>query len=288
MELGTFGVWSLAFSHGDRGEAKDAAAELEELGYGTLWLGGDPGGNPSGNLVRADDLLRATRRVVIATACVSIWAQPADRLAAAYHALPSARRERLLVGLGVSHADFVDGYRRPRTALTAYLDGLDTAAPPLPAGARVIGAHGPRMSRLAATRSLGVHPYLVDPAHTAQLRSAVGPGPVLAVEQTVVPHTDPGTARARARAMLAPYLALANYRGAWLRTGFTEDDLAGGGSDRLIDALFLYGSPDELADQLTKQRQAGADHIALQVATTDRRFFARSTWRALAAALPRA
>ncbi|MFJ6573885.1 TIGR03620 family F420-dependent LLM class oxidoreductase [Streptomyces sp. NPDC091292] len=286
MELGPVGIWSLAFTQGDRGEARDAAAEAEELGYGALWLGGSPGGNPSGDLVGAAELLGATRRITVATACVSIWAQPADRLAATYHALPPHQRARLLVGLGVSHADFVDRYHRPYTALSSYLDALDAAVPPLPAAARVIGAHGPRMTRLAADRCLGVHPYLVDAAHIARARSELGKGPLLAVEQTVVPHTDPETARDRARAMLASYLDLPNYRGAWLRAGFTEDDLAGGGSDELVDALFLHGSWEEIASRLAKLRTAGADHIAVQIVSADPRHFARAAWRDLAAALP--
>ncbi|MEU6876111.1 TIGR03620 family F420-dependent LLM class oxidoreductase [Streptomyces sp. NPDC046751] len=285
MELGAFGIWSLAFTHGDRREAQKAAGELEELGYGTLWLGGSPGGNPSGDLVRAAELLGATSRVVVATGCVSIWEQPADRLAAAYHALPDQQRARLLVGLGVSHADFVDRYHRPRTALDRYLDALDTASPPLPPSARIIGAHGPRMSRLGANRSVGVHPYLVNEVHTARARSELGSRPLLAVEQTVILHTDPDAARAQGRAMLVPYLKLANYRSAWLRVGFTDEDMAGGGSDRLIDALFLHGTPEEVVHQLTQQQQAGADHLALQVATTDRRLFTHGAWRDLAAAL---
>ncbi|MFF2409302.1 TIGR03620 family F420-dependent LLM class oxidoreductase [Streptomyces sp. NPDC058092] len=285
MELGPFGIWSLAFTHGDRREAQDAAAELEELGYGTLWLGGSPGGNPSGDLVAAAELLAATRRVAVATGCVSIWEQPADRLAAAYHALPEHQRARLLVGLGVSHADFVDRYHRPYAALSSYLDELDAAAPPLPSCARIIGAHGPQMTRLGAARSVGVHPYLVDVAHTARARSDLGSRPLLAVEQTVILHTDPDSARSQARAVLVPYLELANYRGAWLRVGFTDEDLADGGSDQLIDALFIHGSPDKVAARLTEQQKAGADHLALQIATTDHRLFPRTAWRDLAAAL---
>ena len=285
MELGTFGIWSLAFTHGDRGEAADAAAEAEELGYGALWLGGEPGGNPRGDLLRAAGVLNATRHVTVATACVSIWAQPAGRLACAYHVLPAGDRERLVVGLGVSHGEIVDTYRRPYTAMADYLDGLDSTAMALPATARLVGAHGPRMTRLAARRSLGVHPYLVDTGHVARTRELLGPGPLLAVEQTVIPHDDPATARARARDALAPYMPLANYRSAWLRSGFTEEDLAGGGSDRLVDALFLWGKPEDIAAGLAERRKAGADHIAVQIATDSRGTFARSAWRELAAVL---
>ncbi|WP_302186080.1 TIGR03620 family F420-dependent LLM class oxidoreductase [Streptomyces sp. AC550_RSS872] len=280
-----FGIWSLAFTHGDSGEAVDAAAEAEELGYGTLWLGGDPGGNPQGDLVTAARVLGATRRATVATACVSVWDRPADRLAGVYHALPVGDRERLVVGLGVSHGEVVDAYRRPYTAMADYLDGLDSAAPALPASARLVGAHGPRMTRLAADRTLGVHPYLVDTEHVARTRRLLGQGPLLALGQTVILHTDPATARARARGALAPYLLLANYRSAWLRSGFTEEDLAGGGSDRLVDALFLWGKAEDIAARLAERRKAGADHIAVQIVTDSRGTFARSGWRELAGVL---
>ncbi|MBK3533619.1 TIGR03620 family F420-dependent LLM class oxidoreductase [Streptomyces sp. MBT56] len=282
MELGTIGIWSLAFTHGDRAEAQDAAAELEELGYGAVWLGGSPGGNPCGDLVTAAEVLAATSAIAVTTACVSIWERTPNRLAAAYHALPPHQRNRLLIGLGVSHADFVGRYREPYHALRSYLDELDAVAAPLPSTARFIGAHGPQMSRLAAARSRGVHPYLVDPAHTTWARSMLGEGPMLALEQTVILHTSAEAARAKARTMLAPYLQLRNYRSAWLRGGFTAEDLALGGSNRLIDALFAWGSPDKIMARLTEHRQAGADHVAVQVVTDTPGTFARQAWRDLA------
>lgn len=285
MNLGTIGIWSLAFTHGDRGEAREAAAELEDLGYGTLWLGGSPGGNPSGDLVTAADLLDATGRVTVATGCVSVWEQPAARLAAAYHALPEHQRARLLVGLGVSHAECVDRYRYPYATLVGYLDELDAASPPLPASARIVGAHGPRMTRLGSGRSVGVHPYLVDVSHTVRARSDLDTTSLLATEQTVILTTDAEAARNRARTMLAPYLKLANYRDAWTRIGYDSRDLAEGGSDRLVDGLFAHGTPDEIAARISKHAAAGADHIALQVVTADRSDFARAAWRELAAAL---
>ncbi|MFH9292700.1 TIGR03620 family F420-dependent LLM class oxidoreductase [Streptomyces sp. NPDC017520] len=282
MQLGTIGIWSLAFTHGDRVEARDAATELEELGYGAIWLGGNPGGNPRGDLRTASVVLSATSRITVATGCVSIWDRPPGHLAAAYNALPERQRNRLLVGLGVSHAEVSGRYRDPYHALRSYLEALDAAAPPLPSTARIVGAHGPQMTRLAAAGSTGVHPYLVSPAHTAWARSMLGEGPLLALEQTVIPHTDAGTARAMARGMLAPYLALRNYRTAWLRGGFAAEDLTDGGSDRLIDELFAWGKPDEIAARLTEHHRAGADHIAVQVVTDRLDVFARQSWRDLA------
>ncbi|WP_256726102.1 TIGR03620 family F420-dependent LLM class oxidoreductase [Streptomyces sp. MNU77] len=269
----------------DRAEARDAATELEELGYGAIWLGGSPGGNPRADLVTASAVLSATSRITVATGCVSIWDRPPARLAATYHALPERQRNRLLVGLGVSHAEIAGQYHEPYQALRSYLDALDAADPPLPSTARIIGAHGPQMTRLAAARTTGVHPYLVGPSHTAWARSMLGEGPLLALEQTVVPHTDAETARATARAVLAPYLGLRNYRSAWLRGGFAVEDLSGGGSDRLIDELFAWGKPDEIAARLTEHHRAGADRIAVQVATDSLDTFARQAWRDLAPVL---
>lgn len=199
MYLGTTGIWSLAFTHGDRTEAREAAAELEELGYGTIWLGGSPGGNPRADLATAAEILASTSRGTVATGCVSIWDRAPAQLAAAYHALPQRQRDRLLVGLGVSHADFVDRYHKPYRALSSYLDALDASTPALPPTARIVGAHGPQMTRLAAAKSMGAHPYLVAPAHTAWARSTLGEGPLLALEQTVLPHCDADSARVKAR-----------------------------------------------------------------------------------------
>lgn len=285
MDLGRIGIWSRAFTHGDRGRATEAAAELEELGYGALWLGGSPGGNPRGDLVTTAELLAATARTVVAPACVSIWPQPAHTLAATYDALPAGRRARVLLGLGVSHPKVESRYHRPYTALHAYLDELDCAPAPLPKAARFIGAHGPRMTRLAAARAAGVHPHLTVPDHTAHTRKLIGDGPLLAPSVSVLLETSPSAARATARAALAPYLAQPNYANNWLRSGFTTDDLSGHGSNRLIDALFAWGTPERIAGRLAEHRAAGADHIAVQVVTDTPYDFPRAAWRTLADAL---
>ncbi|MCB5909033.1 TIGR03620 family F420-dependent LLM class oxidoreductase [Streptomyces pinistramenti] len=285
MDLGVIGVWSVALTHGDRAEAADAAAELEALGYGTLWLGGIPGGNPRGDLVTASEVLAATRRAGVALSCVSIWKQPAAQLSAAYGALPARQRDRLMTGLAVSHAPFADRYEKPCTAMRRYLDALDTTATPLPPAARIIGAHRPQMLRLAAARTAGAQPYLVGPEQVARARELLGARPVLAPVQTVVPHTDPDVARARARSVLAPYLALPNLTATWLGSGFGEEDLAGGGSDRLVDELVAWGDAETIAARIAALRRAGADHVAVQVATDDPRHFPRAAWRELADAV---
>ncbi|MFG2284867.1 TIGR03620 family F420-dependent LLM class oxidoreductase [Streptomyces sp. NPDC048595] len=284
LNLGRIGIWSLAFTHGERGEAREAAAELEELGYGTLWLGGNPGGNPRGDLVTTTELLAATNRTVVAPACVSIWHQPAAELAAAYHAVPDRQRARLLLGLGVSHSRVEQRYHRPYTVLSGYLDALDGSTSPLPKARRFLGAHGPKMTALAATRTAGVHPHLTVADHTAHTRKLLGDGPLLAPAVSVIPDPSPSTARATARAVLAPYLAQPNYANSWLRSGFTTDDLAAPGSDRLIDAVFAWGTPERIAGRIAERFAAGADHVAVQVVTDGRHpyTFPRTAWRTLA------
>ncbi|MEU3065056.1 TIGR03620 family F420-dependent LLM class oxidoreductase [Streptomyces subrutilus] len=285
MSLGRVGIWSLAFTHGNRHRAAQAAAELEELGYGTLWFGGRPGGNPRGDLVRPAELLAATDRITVATAGVSIWTQEAATLAADYHALPPARRERLILGLAVSHPLTEARYRLPYTALCTYFDELDGSTVPLPQSARLVCAHGPKMTRLAGTRSAGVHPHLTIPSHTASARKALGEGPILAPSVSVVMETNVSSARATARAALAPYLIQPNYANAWLRSGFTTSDLSAPGSDRLIDAVFARGTPERIAERITEHLTAGADHVAVQVVTRSPHSFPRAEWRALAEVL---
>ncbi|WP_073792677.1 hypothetical protein [Streptomyces uncialis] len=203
MDLGCIGIWSLAFTHGDRGAAREAAAELEELSYGTLRWGGNPGGNPRADLVTTAELLAATNHAVVSPACVSIWHQHALALAAAYHALPARTRDRLLLGLGVGHPRVDQDYHHPYTSLYDYLDELDGLHAPVPRSARLLCAHGPQMTRLAAARTAGLQPHLTDAGHTAYTREVLGDGPLLAPSVSVVLETDPATARNPARSVLA-------------------------------------------------------------------------------------
>ena len=173
--------------------------------------------------------------------------------AAAEHArLVAEHGPRYLCGLGISHRPFIDHvkepgtYQKPVAHMTSYLDGLDAAATPLPAGDRVMAALGPKMLELAATRTAGTHPYLVTPELTAAARDGIGAG-LVASEQGVVLETDPSTARAIARLHLTTYLGLPNYSNNWKRQGFTDDDIADGGSDRLVDALVVWGDEATIA-----------------------------------------
>jgi probable F420-dependent oxidoreductase len=276
--IGRYGVWSVGLRSEDparRGELAETAAELEELGYGAVWLGGNSAAR------NAVPLVEATSRIAVGTSIQSIWEHGADAAAAGFADLEAARPGRFVLGLGVSHAGFAQQYHRPYSALVSYLDGLDAAG--VPAGRRVLAALGPRSLRLARERSAGTIPYLVTAEYTAHAREILGEAPLLAPELGVVLERGPARARALARAFLSFYLTLPNYTGNFLRHGFGEDDLADGGSDRLVDALFAWGDEDRIRERITAFRQAGADHLALQVIDDGpREALPRKAWRRLA------
>ncbi|MDG4821155.1 TIGR03620 family F420-dependent LLM class oxidoreductase [Asanoa sp. WMMD1127] len=232
---------------------RDAAAELEALGYGAIWIGGSPG------VSAALPLLAATSRIVVATGILSVWQHDADAVAAA---MPG---DRFLLGLGVSHAPAVAGYRKPYEKMVDYLDALDAAARPVPAERRVLAALGPRMLRLAAARAAGAHPYLAPVEHTAAARETLGPGPLLAPEVNVVLEVDAERARRAARAHLVRYLELPNYTNNLRRYGFDDGDFASGGSDRVVDSLYLWGDEGRIRARVDEYLAAGADHVAVQV-----------------------
>jgi probable F420-dependent oxidoreductase len=286
MRLSGIGVWSPALRYGDRAEADEAAAELEQLGYSAIWIP-DVGGDVFGAV---DALLGATTSAVVATGVLNLWMHPADETAARYHDAVATHGARVLVGIGVSHAPLIDAsepgrYQRPLARMREYLDELDAAARPLPTGERVLAALGPRMLELARTRAAGAHPYLAGPENTARARAALGAGPLLAPEQPVVLETDPVTAREIARQHLSGYLRLPNYVNNLLRGGFTDDDVRDGGSDRLVDAVVACGDEGMIARRVEEHRDAGADHVCIQVLTGDRMTLPRAQWRALAPAL---
>jgi probable F420-dependent oxidoreductase len=283
MELGRVGVWNIGLRSEDpdaRGEITDAAAELEELGYGAIWLGGSPG------VEHAVPLIEATSRIVVATGILNIWAYDADTVARRHTDLTAKHPGRFLLGLGVSHSALVPNYRQPYAAMVDYLDALDAATPAVPKEERVLAALGPKMLKLSRDRALGAHPYLVTPEFTSHAREILGRGPLLAPEAKVVMETEPGRARALAREHLSIYLQMENYTRNLLRLGFTEDDLRDGGSDHLIDACFAWGDLDTIRKRIAAFHEAGADHVAVQViAGGDRMNLPRREWRELAGAL---
>ena len=278
------GIWSGNLRYGDAGRAAELATELEGLGYSALWIP-DVGGDVFTPL---DNLLRATSSATIATGILNVWMHTPEETAAEHARLTAAHGDRFLCGLGISHRPLIDRvnpagtYAKPIETMSNYLDGLDAASTPLAPGDRVIAALGPRMLELARTRTAGTHPYLVTPELTKAARDGVGPDGLVASEQGVVLETDPSAARAIARLHLNTYLGLPNYSNNWKRQGFTDDDLADGGSDRLVDALVVWGDETTIAARVQAQRDAGADHVCIQVLTADPAAFPVEQWRALA------
>jgi probable F420-dependent oxidoreductase len=279
--IGRYGVWSIGLRSEDpdrRAELDETAAELEELGYGAIWLGGNSTAD------HAAPLIGATRRIAVGTSVLNIWHQDAATAAAGFVEVEAAHPGRYLLGLGVSHGPLVKDYSRPYAAMTAYLDELDKTG--VPADRRVLAALGPRMLKLSGERAAGAIPYLVTPEHTARAREILGEQPLLAPEFKVVLERDPARARETARAYLAHYLELPNYTNNFLRLGFTEDDITGGGSDRLIDAVFAWGDDNHIRDRVNAFHDAGADHVALQVVTAAQPdTLPREDWRRLASLL---
>jgi probable F420-dependent oxidoreductase len=286
-QLGGTGIWGPQLRFGDAGEAAARAAELESLGYSALWIG-DIGGylfTPLANL------LGATTRATIATGILNVWMHTAEETAAGHARLVAEHGPRFLCGIGISHRPLIDRvtepgtYQKPIKTMSDYLDGLDAASPPLAVEDRVIAALGPKMLELARTRTAGTHPYLVTPELTQSARAGVGPDRLVASEQGVVLETDPARAREIARSHLKTYLALPNYTNNWKRQGFTDDDIADGGSDRLVDALVVWGDEAKIASRVQEQHDAGADHVCIQVLTDDPQAFPIAQWRTLAPAL---
>ncbi len=273
--------------YGDLEQVGPAATELEALGYSALWIP-DVGGDLFGPLAT---LLGATTTATVATGILNVWMHTPDEAAAQHARLTAEHGPRYLCGIGISHRPFIDHvnppgtYTKPIETMATYLDGLDAAATPLAVDDRVIAALGPKMLELARTRTAGTHPYLVTPELTAKARAGIGPDGLVASEQGVVLESDPTTAREIARLHLATYLGLPNYSNNWKRQGFTDDDIANGGSDRLVDALVVWGDDDAIAARVQAHRDAGADHVCIQVLTSDPRSLPVDEWRALAPAL---
>ncbi len=253
-DLGRFGVW-LAY----RSLAPELAAQIESLGYGAAWVGG----SPDAELDWVDPALAQTNSLQLATGIVNIWSAPAPVVAESYERIENAHPGRFLLGIGVGHREHTAEYVKPYDALVGYLDQLDSAM--VPTSRRVLAALGPRVLKLAAERSAGAHPYLTTPQHTAKAREEMGRSVFLAPEHKVVLSTDADEARRIGRETVDHYLSLSNYVNNWLRLGFSEDDVRKPGSDRLIDSVVAYGTPEAIAARLNEHLEAGADHVAIQV-----------------------
>ena len=258
-ELGRYGIWRSASL-----VTPELAAAIERLGFGVLWLGS----SPDGDLAQAEALLDATATLTLATSIVNMWKDPADLVARSYARVQRRHPGRFLLGVGAGHREATQQYASPYETLARYTGEL--VAGGVPRDGLVLAALGPRVLRLARDRTAGAIPYLVPPEHTAQARALLGPGPLLAPEHKVVLDNDQARARALGRSRVrTPYLGLVNYTSNLRRLGWAEEDLSGGGSDALIDALVAHGSPAVVAAQLTHHLDAGADHVCIQLITQE-------------------
>lgn len=289
-DLGPIGIWTFALDAQPAPRAQELAAEIEEMGFGAIWVPEAVGRDP---MVNAMLIGSATRRVKVCTGIASIYARGPMTMTSGWKAVSEALPGRFLLGLGVSHQPAVEGLRHqtygpPIATMRAYLDAMDDArylaAPPRVEPERCLAALGPRMLELAATRTRGAHPYYVPPEHTAIAREVMGPGALLAPEQKVVLEPDATTARAIARAHIGHYLTLPNYVNNLVRLGFTTDDIEER-SDRLVDAIVAWGDVDAIRTRVRAHHDAGANHVALQVLPFDDVDRMRRDLRELAGAL---
>jgi probable F420-dependent oxidoreductase len=293
-ELGRIGVWTWSFDRQPFSRIRDAAAELDELGFGAVWFGEGVGREA---VSQAALLLGATKRITVAPGIANVYRHHPDTLARAERALHEAHPGRFLLGLGVGAKLVADRsgqtWTPPIAKMRAFLDAMD-AAPMIAPGPsepppRVLAAIGPHMLRLAAERTAGAHPFLVPLEHTVWAREVVGPDAFLAVHQAVLIDKDKEAARAQARAALQPVIANVDvvptrWQQVKRLTGLTDDDLKDGGSDRFVDTMIVNGDVDTVAERVRQLLDAGADHVCLSIGVQPPEL-ELAEWRQLAAAL---
>ncbi len=276
MQIGRFGIWTSYRAIGEQ-NAGAAAKLVESLGFDVFWLGGSP------QLPALRPLLEGSERIVVATGILNVWQSEPNRVASDFAVLSDAFPGRVLLGIGVGHPEATSAYRRPLSAMRDFLDGLDNAAVSVPPDRRCLAALRPKMLELSAERSSGAHTYFVPVAHTRAARARLGEAPLLAPELACVIDDDDRSGRARARAYAKLYLGLRNYAQNLLGFDFTDQDIADGGSDRLIDAVVPHGTADQIATVAREHLSAGADHVCLQTPGVEG--IPRAEWTALAGAL---
>ena len=276
MNIGKTGVWTSYRSFGIE-RAAQAAKLAEQLGYDAFWLGGSP------TVADVRPILAATSTLVAATGILNVWSNEPAETAAADAALRADFPGRFMLGIGIGHPEATSDYRRPLTTMRAFLDGLDASPIPPPADERCLAALGPKMLELAADRTAGSHLYFVPVERTRFARASLGADKLVAPELACVVDSDPSRARAVARDYARLYLGLRNYTQRLLDSGFSEADLAEGGSDRLIDAVVPHGSAAQIAEVVQAHLDAGADHVCLQPLGEEG--IPAESWRALATAL---
>jgi probable F420-dependent oxidoreductase len=267
--LGRVGVWTFAFDRLPVSDVLADAAEIESLGYGALWV---PEGSSSRDIfAHLSILLGATERITVASGIANVTARQPEVMAAGLRTLADAEPDRLVAGIGIGHEYSTESrgfhWDRPLSRMRAYLDEVDAAtAVPCPVEPRrLLAALGDRMLRLSAERAVGAHTYFVPVSHTARARAVLGPEPVLAVEQGVVLGDDPSGSRRIAHDWAREYLELPNYANNLRRLGFSVDDVAGGGSEAVLDATFAVGGVDAVVSRVREHLEAGADHVCIQV-----------------------
>jgi probable F420-dependent oxidoreductase len=262
--FGTYGAW-LNPALGDAPRIA-YAPQLEELGYQTIWVG--IGADPVGDMNLLEQMIAATKHAIVASAIINMWQDDARSIAHHYHRIVDRYGPRLLLGIGLGHPETRATYERPFERMVNYVESLLDNS--VPARAIVIGALGTNTLSLAGGKTLGAHPYLTAPTHTRYARETLGSSAFLAPEHKIVLTEDDEVARRIGRAAVQyPYLGLRNYTNNLLRHGFTEADIAGAGSDALIDALVAHGCPETIYARIDHHLSAGANHVGIQVLTED-------------------
>ena len=268
--LGRVGVWLASLRPAPVDEERRAVRRIEELGYGSIWCGEGIGGKEA--FAHQSLLLAATGHIVSGTGIANVWARHPATMQGGAATVGAAYPGRFVLGVGISHAPMVErsgqAYQRPLAYMERYLDGMDAAAGDGPAVQvrvpRVLAALRPQMLALARERSDGAHSYFVPTSHTSLARQVLGPDRLLIPEQAVVLTTDSDKGRRTARAHMETYLQLPNYVNNLRHLGYTDEDVSGGGSDRLVDAIVAWGDEADIAKRVAEHIAAGADHVLLQ------------------------
>ncbi|MFM7125973.1 MAG: LLM class F420-dependent oxidoreductase [Actinomycetota bacterium] len=289
--LGKLGLWTFQLDMQPMKEAQKYIAQIEELGFGAVWVPEAVGREP---FASTSLLLSATERIILATGIASLHARSAMTMQAGWKTVTEAFPDRFLLGIGVSHQPAVEGfhggsYDKPYSTMVSYLEAMDRglyfAAQPSTPPQRCLAALGPKMLKLSAEKSLGAHPYFVPVEHTPIARAALGPDALLAPEQAVVFSTDPAEARAVARGFMSTYLGLPNYTNNLRRLGWSEEDIAGP-SDRLVDAIVAWGTLDDIRARVVAHLDGGADHVCVQVLSANPAAVTMDEFRQLATLVP--
>jgi probable F420-dependent oxidoreductase len=292
--LGKLGLWTFQLDMQPMKAAQKAIAKIEELGFGAVWVPEAVGREP---FASTSLLLSATDKIVLATGIASLHARSAMTMQAGWKTVTEAFPDRFLLGIGVSHQPAVEGfhgasYGKPYSNMVAYLDAMDRSmyfgAQPTTPPARCLAALGPKMLKLSAERTLGAHPYFVPVEHTPIARAALGPDALLAPEQAVVFSTDANEARAVARGFMSTYLGLPNYTNNLKRLGWTDEDISGanGPSDALVDAIVAWGTLDDIHARIKAHLDGGADHVCVQVLSSNPAAVTMNEFEQLASLLP--